>query len=261
MHETLCPAQESGDGVQGMLPCAGEQMGCAPPEAVGSNALGAVGGLGCCHVHGEHQKPPGQGAARALLGAGGLCWSDVLVLYTVTVSLEAACQGAGTWLPALYLPGPSWGYVVVASTARRALAGPCLSEPHCSLLGVRTGVRLCLPAAADICVLSLSRNGKPFRGSFTSFLGFVSSVSWLQAGWARLPRHLRLHSQAAPGALVTSSAFVPTRHRQLCPLSPQVVSESRAAAAHENSLINAELGQGQTVPGTRQSTSLRNGSC
>lgn len=65
------------------------------------------------------------------------CWGVVLVLYMVMVSLEAACQDGGTWLWALYLPGPSWGYVVVSSTATRALAGPCFSEPHCSLLGVR----------------------------------------------------------------------------------------------------------------------------
>lgn len=153
----------------GMLPCA------VPPQELWAAMLWGLweDWDGAIFMQ-STRKAPGQGAPRALLGAGGLCWSAVLVLYTVLVSLEAACQGGGTWLGAPYLPGPCWGCALVTRAARRALAGPCFSEPHCSLLGMRTRVRLCLPAAADICLLRLSRNGKPFRGSFTSFLGFVS---------------------------------------------------------------------------------------
>lgn len=105
---------------------------------------------------------PQAGSPRVLLGAGGLCCS----------AWELVAPGSEPLISRAIL-----GDVEVA---RRALQ---VSLIPLSLLGVG----LCLPAAAHICLPRLSRNGKPFRGWFTSFLGFVPCVSWLQAGQALLP--------------------------------------------------------------------------
>lgn len=78
-RNTLCPAHESGDGIQGgtwavplqelqavMLWGLWEDWGVA---------LGAVGGLGFCHVCAEHQEAPWAGVTRG----SAQCWGVVLI--------------------------------------------------------------------------------------------------------------------------------------------------------------------------------------
>lgn len=103
------------------------------------------------------------GVTKGSAWCWGLFRADVLALYTVMVSLEAACQGGGTWLWAPYLPGPSWGCAVVASIARRALAVSCFSEPRCSLLGVRT----LLGCASSLQLQTSVSSGSPGMGSLS----------------------------------------------------------------------------------------------
>lgn len=207
-----CPAQ--GDGIGGCCPVLGAG-GLCPSGAAGTDALGAVGALGCCHVRAEHQEAPWAGVTK---GSADPCAG----------SLHGGAQ-PGSCLPGWWYlaSGPLSSRAILGVCSgcqgcRRALAGPCFSEPQCSMLGVRTGVGLCLLAAADICLLRLSRNGEPLRGWFTSFLGFVSCVSWLQAGQALLA-----------GTRGSSCCRCPSSHPASAPLPalPTVVSESGAAAA------------------------------
>ena len=139
------------------------------------------------------RKPPQavgtEGSAQCWWVGGRLCRSGVPVPDMVTVGLEAACQGVGTQLRAPYLQRLSQGFRSGSQPLLRGLCSQaaCLhfSEPRCSLLGARTCFRMCLSAAADIYLLSISRTGKPFQGSFASFTGFMFFFLVLTTGMDR----------------------------------------------------------------------------
>lgn len=192
--------------------CEGGMQHVPHQEPWAAMLWGAVGGLGCCHFHAKHQEaPPPPGA----VGMGGLCWRAAAVIW------RAGSQ-CGDGQPGSRLPGCQYpascplfsdhpgGF---RGSSRPLPGGLCslaarlrFSEPRRSLLGARARFRMCLPAAADICLLSVSRNGKPFRGSLASFVGFMFSFLVLTTGrdgsWCSTnPARAGLPSQPAPGFL------------------------------------------------------------
>lgn len=167
-------------GERGRAGCAAR----APLAAVGSDALG---GCGRTAMLPRSRKAPGPPLGRCVWG---LCAALVGARAAVVIrrggqpgSCPPACRCAASGPVTLKtIPGVSWWLSAAAGGLCSLAACRPFSQPRCSFLGARTRFRMCLPAAADVCLLSVSRNGKPFRGSFASFLGFTFSSLVLTPG-------------------------------------------------------------------------------
>lgn len=224
------PAQDGGG-----TPRRGWAVLVAPHEERRQRCSGAVGGLGCCHVHAHHQEAP-QGLCVVLGG-----WRVAVPIWCAgstqgdgqPESCPVACgYPASGPLSSNTIPGASQRFPGAAG--RALLAGSSLgsSEPPCSLLGGRTRFRKCLPAAADICVLSVSRSGKPFRASFASLMGFVFFLL-LTSGRDVSQHSTGLAHAAAPQQLLGfSRLFVPTSIPSVCSPAVSVNTELRQLVTH-----------------------------